>query len=110
MKKLFSLLLIIVLSFTVVTGCSKPVISDQDSPVQSSGKIASEFIDAEGVFNGVIDANSVEIAMSPEDIVAFATYDVADQITNIEPGDKVRFSYAPGPDDRLTISKIEVIE
>lgn len=110
MKKLFSILLVIVLSLSIFAGCSKPVMEDQNSSTQPAGKIASEFTDAEGVFNGIIDADSVEIAMSPEDVIVFTTYNVTDQITNIKSGDKVKFSYEPGPDDRLTITKIEVME
>ncbi|HHX61933.1 MAG TPA: hypothetical protein GX707_14685 [Epulopiscium sp.] len=110
MKKSFSILLVFVLSLSILTGCSKPATADQSLSTQPPSKIASEFTDADGVFNGIIDTDSVEIAMSPQDIVVFTTYNVADQITPIKPGDKVKFSYVPGPDDRLTISKIEVME
>lgn len=48
--------------------------------------------------------------MGPQDVVIFTTYNVADQIANIKLGDKVKFSYAPGPDDGLTISKLEVMK
>ncbi len=110
MKRIVSILGVIVLSLAMLTGCLKPTTTDQELPNQSGGKIASEFTDAEGVFNGKIDENSVQITMGPQDAVTFRIDDVADEIINIESGDKVKFSYAPGPDHGLSISKIEVIE
>lgn len=109
MKKIvvFILVLMLTLSLGILNGCAK-----KEAPVvnPSSAKIASNATDAEGVYKGRIDEGSVEIAMSPEDIVAFRSADVTDQLADISEGDPVRFSYAFNADGQLVLSKIEKIK
>jgi len=108
MKKIGMLIMVLTLMFSLfaLAGCAKA-----EAPIdnQPSAKIASSATDAEGVYNGQIDGNSIEIAMSPEDIAAFRTADVQDQIATLVEGDKVRFSYAANTDGQLVLSKIEKI-
>ncbi len=109
MKKIGMLIMVLILTFSLFTlvGCAKAEVPTDNPP---SAKIASSATDAEGVYNGQIDGGSIEIAMSPEDITAFRTADVQDQISLLSEGDKVRFSYAANSDGQLVLSKIEKIE
>ncbi len=109
MKKIVTLIIVLtmVLSLSVLSGCAK-----EQTPVdgQPSAKIASSATDAEGIYNGQIDGNSIEIAMSPEDTAAFRTADVQEQIAGLSTGDKVRFSYEANAEGQLVLSKIEKIQ
>jgi hypothetical protein len=108
MKKIGILITILILTFSLfaLSGCAK---AEAPTDNQPSAKIASSATDAEGVYNGQIDGGSIEIGMSPEDIVAFRTAEVQDQIATLTEGDKVRFSYAANADGQLVLSKIEKI-
>jgi hypothetical protein len=75
-----------------------------------SAKIADQAADAEGVYNGQIDNNSIEIQMSPTDIVAFRTTEVQDQLKELEDGDRVKFGYKPNADGQLVLTFIEKLE
>jgi len=75
-----------------------------------SAKIADQAADAEGVYNGQIDNNSIEIQMSPTDVVAFRTTEVQDQLEGLEDGDRVKFGYKPNADGQLVLTFIEKME
>ena len=108
MKKIGMLMMILILTFSLfaLAGCTK---AEAPTDNQPSAKIASSATDAEGIYNGQIDGGSIEIAMSPEDIAAFRTADVQDQIATLTEGDKVRFSYTVNAEGQLVLSKIEKI-
>lgn len=109
MKKIGMLIMVLILTLSLfaLVGCTKAEAPTDNPP---SAKIASSATDAEGIYNGQIDGGSIEITMSPEDIAAFRTVDVNDQIALLTEGDKVRFSYATNTDGQLVLSKIEKIE
>lgn len=125
MKRTLALVLAIILVIGLASGCAKPAPS-QDTPAAvedqnntpedtnpnegASGKIADKATDATGRFNGKIDGNSVEIEMTPTDILAFRSSEVTEQLNGINDGDKVRFSYESNENGQLVIISIEKIE
>ena len=114
---------IVVLSFAVLfTGCTKaateltslpPEQQNSETPVvpatpdKPAAKVAAEAQDAQGKLNGWIDGNSVEIEMSPEDVLAFRVTDVLEQLKGIEDGATVKFSYSLNENGQMNITKIE---
>lgn len=116
----------LILLASALSGCSKPApqpgmpsptptAAVEPSPTPDSApsaKIATEAVDVQGTLNGRIDENSVEIAINPEDTLAFRVTDVLDQLKDIKDGDKVKFSYSPNPNGngQLNITKIEKIK
>ncbi|HYF84699.1 MAG TPA: hypothetical protein VEB00_16980 [Clostridia bacterium] len=126
MKKMLIITLSLVLLVAVFAGCAKPAVQTEAPAPQSiavgepnpntppspgpSAKIAVKGVDMQGKLNGRIDNNSVEIAINPEDTLAFRVTDVLDQLDGIEDGDMVKFSYEANGDDQLNITKIEKVK
>lgn len=122
LKKLF-VITVVVLSFALLfTGCTStapepvtPPVEQQNgdqtapsaTPDQPAAKVAAEAQDAQGKLNGWIDNNSVEIEMSPEDVLAFRVTDVLEQMKGIEDGATVKFSYIQNEHGQMVITKIE---
>lgn len=131
-KKLTALVLVAVLSLSLgaLGGCAKPdgpAVSSPAPEVSSpapevsspapevtlpapTAKIADQATDAEGVYNGQIDNNSIEIQMSPTDIAAFRTTEVQDELEGLEDGDRVKFGYKPNAEGQLVLTFIEKME
>ena len=121
-----ALISVLALSLGVLGGCAKAVSSpapevsapapEVSSPVPEvtlpapNAKIADQATEAEGVYNGQIDNNSIEIQMSPTDIVAFRTTEVQSQLEGLEDGDRVKFGYKPNAEGQLVLTSIEKLE
>lgn len=125
-----ALISVLALSLGVLGGCAKPdgpAVSspapevsapapEVSSPVPEvtlpapNAKIADQATEAEGVYNGQIDNNSIEIQMSPTDIVAFRTTEVQSQLEGLEDGDRVKFGYKPNAEGQLVLTSIEKLE
>ncbi len=122
MKKTIAFALALIVVISLLAGCSKPAYQQGDpippdltaihqSELPDSGapsaKITAEADDAQGKLIGWIDANSVEIEMTPTDTLAFRTAEVLEQLEGISDGDLVKFSYTHNESGQLVISKIE---
>lgn len=105
MRKTKMLTVILMMSLTLLSSCSNADVPAYDG--QPSAKISISAVDTVGVFNGIIDSEYVEIAMSPEDIVAFRATEVMENLEAISIGDTVVFSYAANDEGRLELSKLK---
>lgn len=114
------LVTVLMLSISVLSGCTKPDAPEVSSPAPEvstpapeisqpapSAKIADRAIDAEGVYNGQIDNQSIEIQMSSTDFAAFRTEAVGDLLEGLDVGDRVKFSYEPNAEGQLVLTSIE---
>jgi Cu/Ag efflux protein CusF len=126
MKKILAITLALVLLVAALAGCAKPAVQSEAPPPQSiavgepnpntpanpgpSAKIAAKGVDTQGTLNGRIDNNSVEIAINPEDTLAFRVTDVLEQLSGIKDGDMVKFSYEANSDGQLNITKIQKVK
>lgn len=105
-KSKLVLVALLMLSISFLSGCTKPDAPEVSSPAPSA-KIADRATDAEGVYNGQIDGQSIEIQMSPTDVAAFRTEAVGDLLEGLEAGDRVKFSYEPNAEGQLVLTSIE---
>ena len=125
MKRTLALLFIVVLTIGLALGCAKPSpIQDNPASVDGSsnnsgnvdveegvsGRIADKATEATGRYTGKIDGNSVEIEMSPTDIVAFRSSEVSEQLNTLEDGDNVKFSYETNEYGQFVLKSIEKLE
>ncbi|HYE82000.1 MAG TPA: hypothetical protein VEG39_07530 [Clostridia bacterium] len=124
MGQMFIITIVLTVLVAVLSGCATasmqpeaiapeptpPVLQIAPTVTEPAAKIAAKAVDAEGILNGRIDNNSVEIEINPEDTLAFRVTDVLDQLEGIKDGDLVRFSYESNEDGQLNITKIEKVK
>ncbi|KUO75132.1 MAG: hypothetical protein APF77_01910 [Clostridia bacterium BRH_c25] len=124
MKEMLLITLVLVVLVAVLSGCVKASVepetevpeptkaAEQNTPSnpEPSAKISAKGVDTEGILNGRIDNNSVEIEINPEDTLAFRVTDVLDQLEGINDGDIVKFSYEANENGQLNITKIEKVK